>query len=381
MSIRYVVARHCFGGIGDHLSCLMGAWWLARRTGRTLVVDWRGSRFNADPFGRHNCFNDYFESRQRLGGVEVIADDRVGTLDYPTPIFPDKWIPAILATPDHMKHTVAEIVAVNRLVTSEEDPTEPTVVMNQWIEPPPPREAARILLDELQAIEPIRAEAQRFWDEHIGSASAVAIHVRHGNGENVGLRATYWLGPFALVRQLAMNAHNDVHGPGLFGRFSDNMPASLVGTPAQAGAERRFYQRIAAEVRALAQSAGLKNHVPILFCDAAQVVQGMRQVLPSLVVRPKRLLDRGEGPLHQIDPNGIQHSEHGGIHNSGVAEDITREMFVELELMRRCDGLVYMDSGFSLFSRLRLDENRVSLLKPARLNGLIVKAMSRLGAS
>jgi hypothetical protein len=359
----------------------MGAWWLARRTGRTLAVDWRGSRFNADPSGRHNCFNDYFESRQRLGGVEVIADDRVGALDYRTPIFPYKWTPGILATPDHMKHTAAEIVAVNRLVTSEEDPTEPTVVINQWVDPPPPREAARILLDELQASEPIRAEAKGFWDEHIGSASAVAIHVRHGNGENVGLRAAYWLGPFALVRQLAMNARTNVHGPGLFGRFSDNMPTSLVGTPAQAGVERRFYQRIAAEVRAFGRSAGVENPVPFLFCDAAQVVQGMRQVLPSLVVRPKRLLDRGEGPLHQVDANGIQQSEHGGIRNRGIAEGITREMFVELELMRRCHGLVYMDSGFSFFSRMRLDENRVFPLEPTRLNRLIVKVMSRLGAN
>lgn len=380
MNTRYVVARHCFGGIGDHLSCLIGAWWLARRTGRTLIVDWRGSRFSADPSGRHNCFNDYFEPRQRLGGVEIIADDRVGTLDYPTPIFPDKWTPAIMATPDHMKHTAAEIAAVNRIVTSEEDPSEPTVVLNQWIMPPPPREAVSILLDELHAIEPIRTEAQRFWDEHIGSAPTVAIHLRHGNGENLGPRAAYWLGPFALVRQLAMNARKNVHGPGLSGRFSDNMPPSLVGTSAQAAAERRFYQRIAAEVRALAESAGMKNPVPFLFCDSAQAIQGMRQVLPSIIVRPKQLLGQGEGPLHQIDASAIQHSEYGGIRNKGIADNITREMFVELELLRRCDGLVCMDSGFSLLPRLKLDKNRVSFLEPTNLNQLIVKVMSRLMA-
>ncbi len=378
MSIRYVIARHCFGGIGDHLSCLVGAWWLARRTNRTLVVDWRGSRFNADPTGRRNCFADFFEPRDKIGGVEIIADDRVGVLDYPTPIFPDKWTPAILATPDHMKHTAAEIVAVNRLVTSEADPIEPTVALNQWVEPSPPRAAVRILLDELQAVVPIRSEAQRFWTEHIGLAPAVAIHVRHGNGENVGLRAAYWLGPIALVRQLAMNARNNVHGPRLFGRFSDNMPESLVGTPAQAGTERRFYKRVAAEVFALARSAGLKNGVPLLFCDAAQVVQGMRQVLPNLVVQSKRLLGPGEGPLHQLDANRIQHSDHGGIRNQGIAADITREMFVELELMRRCDGLVYMDSGFSLFSRIRLDDGRISRLEPTLLNRLIVKMMTRV---
>lgn len=380
MSTRYVVARHCFGGIGDHLSCLVGAWWLARRTDRTLVVDWRGSRFSADPSGRHNCFNDYFESRHRLAGVDVITDDRVGAIDYPTPIFPEKWTPAIMTTPDHMRHTAAEIAVVNQIVASGKDPIASTVVLNQWIMPPPPREAVSTLLDELHAIEPIRTEAQRFWDEHIGSASTVAIHLRHGNGENLGPRAAYWLGPFSLVRQLAINIRKNVHGSGLSGRFSDNMPTSLVGTPAQAAAERRFYQRIAAEVSGLAKSAGMKKFVPILFCDSAQAIRGMRDVLPSITVRPKRLLGQGEGPLHQIDANEIQHSEYGGIRNKGIAGTITFEMFVELELMRRCDGLVCMDSGFSLLPRLRLDKNRVSFLEPSLLNQLIVKVMSRLSA-
>jgi Nodulation protein Z (NodZ) len=315
-----------------------------------------------------------------LGGVEVLADDSVGSIDYPVPIFPDKWTPAILASPDHMKHTAAEGTATNKLVTSDEDPPEPTLVLNGWIEPPPPRESVRDLLSELQLTEAIRTEAQRFWDEHIGSASAVAIHLRHGNGENVGLRAAYWLGPFSLVCQLAMNARNDVHRPGLFGRFSDNMPLSLVGTPAQVGAEQRFYRRIATEFHALARSSGTNSTVPFLFCDAAQVVDGMRRELPSLVALPKRLMEPGGGPLHQLNAKTIQHNTQGGIRGGPIPADISREMFVELELMRRCNGLVYMDSGFSLLARFSLHESRVSLLKPDLINRFIVKIMSRLAA-
>ena len=113
MATRYVVARYCFGGIGDHLSCIIGAWWLARRTGRTLVVDWRGSRFNADPLMQHNCFHDFFEAKQTLGGVEVVADDSVGAIHYSAPMWPEKWTPSALASPDHMKHTSTEKAAVN----------------------------------------------------------------------------------------------------------------------------------------------------------------------------------------------------------------------------------------------------------------------------
>lgn len=380
MGTRYVVARHCFGGIGDHLSCLIGAWWLARRTNRTLVVDWRGSRFNADPTRRHNSFLDFFELRQTLGGVTVIADDSVNAIEYPTPILPNKWTQAILAGPEHMKHTAEELAVVNPMVTSNVDPLEPTVVLNQWIEPPPPRAAMKEVLGGLRPVDSIRAEAQQFWNEHVGTAPAVAIHIRHGNGENVGWRAAYWLEPIALMRQLAANSRNDVHRPGLFGRFSDNMPPSLVGTPSQAGAEQRFYRQIATELHRLSSETGMKNAVPFLFCDAAQVVEGMRRVLPTLVVRPKRFLEQGTGPLHQLKASSIELSEYGGIRNAGIESDVTREMFLEIELMRRCEGLVYMDSGFSVLALMGLDENHIALLRPNLTNRLIVKAMSRLVA-
>lgn len=380
MGPRYVVARHCFGGIGDHLSCLAGAWWLAKRTGSTLVVDWRGSRFNPDASAQRNCFHVYFEPRPTLGGVEVIADDSVGGLDYPLPIWPEKWTRSTLAGPEHMKHTADEIVAVNRIVTSEEDPVARTIVLNQWVEPSPPREAVRVLLDELRPVESIRVEAQQFVEEQMGSSPSVAIHLRHGNGENVGARAAYWLGPVALVRQLAMNARTDMHRPGLSGRFADNMPLSLVGTPSQAGAERRFCRHVAAEFRALSQAAGLNDAVPMLFCDSEQIVEAMRQALPSLVVRPKRLLGKGEGPLHQFDLEAVRISAQGGVRSGTISDEITRDMFVELELMRRCEGLVYMDSGFSLFSRIKLDESRVVHLEPNLINRFITKVMARLTA-
>ncbi len=377
MTTRYVVARHCFGGIGDHLSCLIGAWWLARRTGRTLVVDWRGSRFNADVSNRRNCFFGAYQPRASLGGVEVIADDRVESLDYPRPIYPGKWSPESLAAAAHLQHTADEVSAINHLVTSDEDPAAPTVVLNQWVEPLPGRESVRLLLRDLQHGEPIRAAAQTFWSEHIGSAQAVAIHVRHGNGENIGGRAAYWLGPLALAWQLARNARTDVHRPGIFGLFSDNMPSSLVGTAAHSGAERRFCRHIAAEFHALTRATGLAGAVPILFCDAAHIGPVLREFLPSIVERSKRLPPRGDGPLHQLDAKSVAHDA-VGVRSAGIADDITRDMFVELELMRRCSALLYMNSGFSLINRFELDASRVFVLEPGLANQTIVKIVSRL---
>ena len=371
--MRYVVARNCYGGIGDHLSCLVGAWWLAKRTNRTLVVDWRGSRFNPDPSMESNCFFSYFRARRSIGGVEIIADNSVGSFDYPIPVWPKKWTASALASPNHLNHDNAEIAQANKLVTSEIDPLQPTVVLNQWLDPPPPREAIRIFLHDLTPVESIADEAQRFWDAHIGTAPAFAIHIRHGNGENLGSRAAYWLGPVALTKQLIINARNDVHKRGISGRFSDNMPPSLIGARDQVIYERRFCRTVAEAFYSLA----VPNAVPILFSDAAHIVELMREVLPTVVAKPKRDVKRGQGPLHQINAAFMRQNSNG-IRSGTISDDIVFDMFVELELMRRCSGLVFMDSGFSLLTRTSLDENRLIRLKPTLINRLISRVVGRM---
>jgi hypothetical protein len=326
---------------------------------------------------QRNAFLDYFEPLQKLSGVEVIADDSVGSIRYPSPIWPAKWSQASLASPNHLKHTGAEISAVNSLVTSDKDPAEPTLVINQWVEPSPPGAAVKIFLDELRPVEQIRKMADQFWDDKIGSAPSVAIHLRHGNGENIGFRSAYWLGPFSLVRQLSANAKVDVHRPGISGRFLDNMPPSLVGSPGQASAERRFCNRVATEFQRLAEKNKMKHAVPVLFCDSIRVIQLMREALPDLVTWPKQLFKQGEGPLHQLRVPAGEHSAAAAVDGGAISDEITRDMFVELELMKRCEGLVYMDSGFSLMARLKLDDSHLHRLKPNFVNEFITKVFSR----
>ncbi len=367
--MKYVVARHCHGGIGDHLSCLIGAWWLAKRTSRKLVVDWRGSQFNPDSSQTSNCFLRYFDSRAMLAGVDVVADEAVERIRYPEPLWPSKWTGSILKGPHHLKHSAEEIAAVNRLVNSDEDRIEPTVVINQWVDSPP-RAAIKELIKELQFADLIRAEASRFWENHVGSAPAIAIHVRHGNGENVGARAAYWLGPIALMRQLSMNARSDMHAVGLSGQFADNMPRSLVGSRNQAQAEERFCRHIASEFRNLCDRLELRNALPFLFCDAGQAIETFRKVMPSVVFREKQLRPEGSGPLHQVRSEIVK----DGVRSGTVDQTVTFDMFVEMELMRRCAGLVYMDSGFSLLTRFGLDDDRLHRLRPTLVNRVIVRA-------
>jgi hypothetical protein len=357
---RFVIARHCNGGIGDHLACLLGAWWIAKRTKRVLVVDWRGSRFNPDKTFDRNCFLNFFQPRSKLAGVDLLADDAVPLIEYPRPIWPNKWSAEALRSHKHLSHTPEEVSAVNSLITAKDEPGAPTIVLNQWVHPLPPREALVEMIKELEPAQTIADSADRYWQENIGSSKAIAIHVRHGNGENIGARAAYWLKPRPLARQLLANALNDVHRPGIHGRFQDNMPESLIDGSDDV---ERFCRRVARTFRRFSLQTGLPAAVPLLFTDAHAVIEGARRNLPHLAIPAKTMQARGKGPLHQT--------------NQGVVSEVTtHEMFIDLALMNRCDGLIFMDSGFSILSRLRLPESHQLRIRPSYLNRLILRAFS-----
>ncbi len=367
---RFVVARFANGGIGDHLSCLMGSWWFARQTGRTLVIDWRGSRFNRDPASGRNCIRDFFEVGDTLVGVPTLAGDDVSQLPFTDSTYPPKWTRANLVANAHVGHSAEEVEAVNRLVASGQDRPEPWVAFNQWIDPPPPREEARRLLRELQFAPAIRAAAGRWFDESVGTRKAVAIHIRHGNGENIGSRAAYWLDPWRFAKQTVMNTRNDLHRPGQHGRFADNMPDSLIRTEHLCGSELAFLGRVARSVRGM--QAQLGNAAPILFCDSPAVVESASKLMPDLLVPPKAFLAPNAGPLHAMAPSG------GAASARPTVDQVSFEMCVEMELMRRCSALVCMASGFSIFSKVLLDDERIDTLEAGVVNAWIEKVLERL---
>lgn len=368
---RFVVARFANAGIGDHLSCLMGSWWYAQRTGRTLVIDWRGSRFNRDRASGRNCVADFFEvPNGSLAGVPTLAGDEVGRLPFSDSTYPSKWTRANLAATEHVGHSAEEESAVNRLVASGQDRPEPWVAFNQWIDPPPPRDEARRLLRELQFTPAIRSAAGRWFDEFVGTRQTVAIHIRHGNGENIGSRAAYWLDPWRLVKQTVMNARTDMHRPGQHGRFGDNMPDSLIRTEDLRGSELAFLERVTRSVRGM--QAQLGNAVPILFCDSPVVVETAKRLMPDLLVPPKAFLAPNAGPLHAMADSRQTATARPAV------DQVSFEMCVEMELMRRSSALVCMASGFSIFSKVLLDADRICDLKPGSVNALTEKVLERL---
>jgi hypothetical protein len=118
------------------------------------------------------------------------------------------------------------------------------------------------------------------------------------------------------------------------------MPPSLIGAPEQAKYERRFCRTVAEAFYSLA----IPDAVPVLFSDAAHIVDTMREVLPTVVAKPKRQVKRGEGPLHQINSASVDQGS--GVRSGTISDDIVFDMFVELELMQRCSGLVFWTADF-----------------------------------
>jgi hypothetical protein len=358
-----VIARYANGGIGDHLSCFIASWWLAKRTQRTLVVDWRGSRFNSDTTKTKNCFLDYFSIGQELDGVKVIANDSVSELNFEGPFFPIKWTNSNLAACSHVPHTPAEIEAVNCLVTSARIPEERTIAINQWVHPMPTGANVKAMLKELRFKEDTVLKASKFWDEAIANNPCIAIHIRHGNGENIGRRAAYWLSPSSLIKQLLLNRKTNVHRQGVSGKFLDNMPESLIGLASERRAEKLFYLRIAEAVKKISNAFEFKGAKVLLLTDSECAIEGMREVIPSILTLPKALSTMGSGPLHALKSADV----------SVVDRNITDEMFIELELLRRSKAMVYMDSGFTLLQQLELAPHAQHRLKPTLANRLILK--------
>ena len=371
MNVSHVViARFANGGIGDHLSCLIGSWWFAKQTGRTLIIDWRGSRFNTDATRKHNCFTDFFGFYQNLAGVNVICDDTVADLPLAGPFFPAKWNAENLAGTSHVSHTNEEINKVNHIVHQGSDTLEPTVAFNQWISPDPPQNEVRLLLNALQFSNQISAAATQIWQDKIGAKPAIAIHLRHGNGENIGFRASYWLGPYRLFKQLKHNLAVNVHRAGSNGRFGDNMPDSLIQTENFSGSELNFLRRIKQEVEKM--QSQIPNATVILFCDSQSVALAFQQLIPTVVIPPKFFLEANSGPLHSIKMNQTE--------NDAKINRISFEMAMEMELMRRCSALICMDSGFSIFSKALLDDDKKVLLRPLLMNKIVEKIVNKLNS-
>ncbi len=183
MGARTVTVQRSVG-LGDMLLSTCATWRYARDTGRTLVIDWRRSRYAPRD---QNLFTVLFEEINEWLGVPVhIAQpDEV-------PLDPE---------PSEIDDEAASGEAACALVQKGLDLDRRHVVWRGCLAPahPPRRETAALLraLTLLPGHADALASARR---QLLGAGPSIGVHLRHGNGGNILNHAHWWHDGLAVQR-------------------------------------------------------------------------------------------------------------------------------------------------------------------------------------
>lgn len=189
-------------GLGDRLICLCAAWIYARSTGRTLIADWRYSRYLANV---ENLFPHVFIPRQCLGGVDFNGEARLDTSELPLPTHPVAWgRPDLIAAP---WKAAADAFPLERsraltLIRNAADVDAATVVFNACLSDAVERFAdAHDFLNALEPQPSYCAEASAFDAKYFGAGIRIGLHIRHGNGGNIMGHTPSWRSHAAAIKR------------------------------------------------------------------------------------------------------------------------------------------------------------------------------------
>ncbi|PZV37151.1 nodulation protein NodZ [Mesorhizobium kowhaii] len=291
---RFVVSRRRTG-FGDCLWSLAAAWSYAKRTGRTLAIDWRGSCYLDQPFT--NAFPVFFEPIQDIAGVPVICDDQINQLSFPGPFFPAWWNkPSIdcVCRPD--EQIFRERDELRELFEAQDDTEANTVVCDACLMWRCDADAERQIFRSIKPRPEIEARIEAIYQEHFEGHGIIGVHVRHGNGEDIMEHGPYWADP-----ELA-------------------------------------FQQVCTAIRE-AKALPHPRPVKVFLCtDSEQVRHDLSGVFPDLFTIPKHFQADRAGPLH----------------SAALGVDGGFSALVEMYLLARCDTVVRFPptSAFSRYARL-----------------------------
>lgn len=258
---RIVVARR-WTGLGDCLVSLLAAHRYAKATNRALVIDWRFTAYAPSD----NLFALAFTAPMVWDGVETEVVDAGRGFEISGPTWPIAWTGAMLADAPVAGERCNHAQVVER-IASGADVAAPVVVFDGCIAPlAPDAPTSRRLLSSLRVRDDVRDAVERFVRERFAGRPTVGVHVRHGNGGDIGTHAPYWHRPGQALLAIA----DDVR----------------------------------AAVAALAQES---DTPPVVFLstDSGEIEAMLRRVLPGVVTWPKRFRPAGAGELH-LGSNAVE---------------------------------------------------------------------------
>ncbi len=195
-------------GLGDHLLNLVAAWRFARRSGRTLAVDWRRSLYLQDR--QQSLFAATFEPVAELAGVPFLDLVSTRTEPCPEPFHPVWWTNERLAAPYRRADpdVLRERDAAAALIRSGVDVRAATVVFDGCLDDAlPDRADCRAVLQGLTPVPEIGDRVAAFASEHLDDRPVVAVHIRHGNQPVApGDHARHWTDATAVLERCATAA-------------------------------------------------------------------------------------------------------------------------------------------------------------------------------
>jgi Nodulation protein Z (NodZ) len=294
----YVVNRpFADSNVGSNLSSLAGAHWLARRLGRTLVVDWRGMSQLGDP--SLNYFTEFFEAPPELLGVPVLyaptellygeGDDGVRRL-APAEA---RNVGAGVETAGEQFLVLEAYHGLDRIHSGSE--AEQAGLM-------------RSLYRRLAPSPSIAAMVNGWAADELDAPFVVGVNVRTGNGR--------------------------YFGPGM--RYAGRVDITLFDD------EARFLRLIERACRARLQllPKPLRSDFTIFYATDSAAMSRLLGRLPSAVTRRTVFPPPDAGDMYVFDDPG--YDAHAAI------EDTLADLF----LLARCDALVYNTSLFNQYARV-----------------------------
>lgn len=293
----YVVTRPFpTSGLGSNLASMAGAWELARRLDRELIVDWRGMVFLED--SSLNYFTEFFTALPELDGVRFHYAPSAEAGDHLEAGEDDR---REVTAGDHL-----------RLVAAGSDALPPYLVLTQYHGLERLGPASHFLLRRFyRALElrpEVQAKADAFYDDRLADAFVVGINIATGNAASPTGR--YWHGRFDT-------------------RLFEN--------------RERFLRRVDAATKLAVRRLPpeLRNGRRVFYTsDSAWMSQLLGQLSDSHTRRT--VFPPPEGGRFFSDYRALGYSD----------RDASVDMVVDHFLLSRCDALIYNGSMFSNYARV-----------------------------
>jgi hypothetical protein len=314
---RYIVSADIStvpSGLGCCLFTLAPCWKYALKTGRTLVIDWRGNPYTRnDP--QKNLFPLLFEQPDPSEiGVSCIADDSVNDLQLPQPILgPNESILHESGVMEALPTGGLNERIMRKIIGGCNDVPFPTV-MPRLLTPyilasryGPLGSCGPFAFSFTEArrlyrglkLKPQWADTvSEFYEKHLRDRPVIGLHIRHGNGEEMSRR---------------------------------HFKGRVIDDP------HRFTQHLAEKIHHFALSKFGRNFTLFLCTDSNDVVETLESCFRWFVSRPIWRPATGEG----VDFDHAYKRSDGGI---GAAADA----LIDMQLLAKCD-IIFM-ARFTAFA-------------------------------